>query len=89
MKYNIAFKLAKKVIFLISPKYHEQNKNRIERILTLNVYTLKTKTRKKKKFRSSTVMVLKMFFISKKKILFSGTNHYNVLFFSFIGPRAI
>jgi hypothetical protein len=45
--------------------------------------TLKTKTRKKNKFRSSTVMVLKMFLFwnqkcslfEKKNVLFSGTNH--------------
>jgi hypothetical protein len=43
-------------------------------------YTLKTKTRKKNQFRSSTVMVLKMFFFWNKKcslfekhVLFSGT----------------
>jgi hypothetical protein len=38
MKYNIAFEFAKKVIFLSNPKYHEQNKNKIENILTLNGY---------------------------------------------------
>jgi hypothetical protein len=45
-------------------------------------YTLKRKTRKKNKFRSSTVMVLKMFFfwnrkcyIFEKKVLVTGTNH--------------
>jgi hypothetical protein len=45
-------------------------------------YTLKTKTRKKNKFRSSTVMVLQMFIfwnqkcsLFEKNVLFSGINH--------------
>jgi hypothetical protein len=45
-------------------------------------YTLKTKTRKKNKFRSSTVIGLKMIFFRiknvlylKKNVRFSGTNH--------------